>query len=116
MSYNKMSVYHLSSSSFTVAGGETVAAFHTEADTILFIHAKWCGYCKQAVPEFKKAAIAVGDSGVKFAMLEDVELKKMEKPLPVRGFPSFFRIDGKTGKITALDGFPRTADAMLKAI
>jgi len=116
MSYNKMSVFHLSSSSFTVVDGKTVATFQTEADTILFVHAEWCGYCKQATPEFKKAAITVGDSGVKFAMLEDVELKKMEKPLPVRGFPSFFRIDGSTGEITPLDGFPRTADAMLKAI
>lgn len=111
-----MSVYHLSAKSFSVSNGEVLADFYTEGkvDTILFVHAKWCGYCKKTSPEFVKASKLT--SKVKFAMLEDVELKQMGKPLPVSGFPSFFRIDGKTGKISKLDRFPRVAEEMLNAI
>lgn len=109
-----MSIYHLSSSAFTVSDGEIISDFESEHDVILFVHAKWCGYCRRTTPEFKKAAERVGN--IKFAMFEDVELKKMSKALPVRGFPTFFRIEAMTGKITPLDGFPRVADQMVEAL
>lgn len=109
-----MAVYHLKSDSFTVSGGEAVADWDSEGKhTILLVHAEWCGYCKQTVPEFKNAAELV--SSVNFALLEDVELKKMTKPLPVRGFPTFFLVDKDTGKISKLDGFPRKSAEMVEA-
>ena len=79
-----MAVYHLKSDSFTVSGGEAVADWDSEGKhTILLAHAEWCGYCKQTVPDFEKAAVVV--SSVNFALLEVVELQVMAKPRAVRG-------------------------------
>ena len=107
-----MTIYYLDSDSFTVSGDESIADWDSEGKhTILLVHAEWCGYCKKTVPEFKKAAEQT--DSVNFAMLDDVELKKMSKPLPVRGFPSFFLIDKDSGKLSKLEGFPRDASGIV---
>lgn len=80
--------------------------------TIVFVHADWCGYCKRTMPEFVKASGSIDK--VRFALLSDVELKKMENPLQVTGFPSFFLLD-ESGKLSPSQ-FPREYEDMVKFI
>jgi thiol-disulfide isomerase/thioredoxin len=110
-----MTVYHLDSKSFKVRDGEVVADWDGEGEhTVLLAHAAWCGYCKKTVPEFIKAAEQY--NSVAFALIDDVELKKMSKSLPVSGFPSFFLVNKDDGAISKLDGFPREAAGMIDAL
>jgi len=110
-----MTIYYLDSTSFTNSGDESIADWDSKGKhTVLLVHAEWCGYCKKTVPEFKNAANQT--DSVNFALLEDVDLKKMSKPLPVRGFPSFFLIDKDSGKLSKLEGFPRDTNGMLNAV
>lgn len=107
-----MTIVDLSAASIVWDGNNHRCAWKSSKPTILFVHAKWCGYCKQAMPEF--VAASNSSSKVYFATMEDVILKDMETPLPVSGFPTFFMVDG-TGKITKIN-FPRDKDGMIAYI
>jgi len=79
--------------------------------TILFVYAEWCGYCKKTMPEFIKASSM---QKVRFAVMSDDEVAKMENPLQVNGYPSFFLIDGN-GVMSSIR-FPREHSEMVKFV
>lgn len=107
-----MSIYDLSSGAIVLHDGKYRAAWNSNKPTIVFIHAKWCGYCKRTMPEFIAASGMT--SSVAFATLEDVVLKEMKNPIPVSGFPTFFKV-GSDGVLVKID-FPREKSEMIKFI
>lgn len=107
-----MTITDLNSKSIVWYDNNHRCAWKSSKSTILFVHAKWCGYCKKAMPEFIAASNL--SSKVHFAMMEDTIMKDMETPLPISGFPTFFMIDG-TGKLTKIN-FPRDKDGMIAYI
>ena len=109
-----MTVYHLKSTSIVKdSNGNHAGTWVSDKHTILFVHAKWCGYCKRTMPEFMEAAKM--SSAVNFALVEDVVLKEMSQPLSVRGFPTFFLIDKDTGMVKEVN-FPRERNEMIAFI
>lgn len=108
-----MSLYHVKPTSIEAHGDEFHALWDSEGKhTILFVHADWCGHCKNTMPAFRSAATDPSVKSFNFALLSDTELAKMKKPLPVAGFPSFFMIDKDTGLLSAVN-FPREKTQML---
>jgi thiol-disulfide isomerase/thioredoxin len=105
-------MYHLNSDSCVKTPAGHMCKWLSDKHTILFVHAKWCGYCKRTMPEFVAASKTV--TSIHFALLEDVDLKKMSDPLPVSGFPTFFLINKDTGIITVVPNFPRDTEGMIK--
>jgi thiol-disulfide isomerase/thioredoxin len=98
---------------------DTDAGRRGEKYTVMF-RADWCGYCKQALPEYKSAA---KHSNNMFYAIEEQELNKYQDKtgvnLSITGFPTFFHhpavsATSPAAHVSKYTG-PRTMQAMLKA-
>jgi len=77
--------------------------------TLVMFFAPWCGHCKQLVPEYKKVAIKLRNSGVHVAAVNCDQAPSVARQLGVQGYPTIkFMFDGRA---TDYSG-PRSAIAL----
>ena len=71
-------------------------------DTVIIFHASWCGHCKKAMPEFKKAS---EQGNVILMDSDDPKSKALMNKYSISGFPTIIKGDGTVykGSRTASD-------------
>lgn len=70
---------------------------------ILYVNAKWCGYCKTTRPEMEKAAATLGSVVPVYDMDADRNQEDVEQLKGVSGYPTILYVDA-TGKTTVYPG------------
>ena len=60
------------------------------SDTVLIFYAKWCGHCKNSMPEFKKA---VGQGKGKVILVDSDKNRDLVDKYKVKGFPTIIKGD-----------------------
>ncbi len=61
-----------------------------DKDSVLIFHAGWCGHCKRAMPEFKKAQI---DGRGKVVLIDADERPDLVNKYNVQGYPTIMKAD-----------------------
>ena len=87
------------------------AAAEGGAPYLVMFHAPWCGHCRAALPELKKAAARLRGGGVRVAAVDCDRAKELVQELGIKGYPTikFF-----AGRQAAVDyNGPRTAMALV---
>ena len=62
-------------------------------DSVLIFYAPWCGYCKDKMDEFKRAA-AEGNGKIILIDSTDDSNKEIVKKYGITGFPTIIKADG----------------------
>lgn len=70
---------------------------------ILYVNAKWCGFCKTTRPEMEKAAATLGSVVPIYDMDADRNKGDVENLKMVTGYPTILFVDA-TGKTTVYRG------------
>ena len=86
---------------------KTSPVSNVKDDTVFIFFAPWCGYCKDAKPEFEKA-VSKGNGKVVLVDATLPENKKLAEQYDVQGFPTIIRADK-----TKYEG-GRTAEAIVR--
>lgn len=60
-------------------------------DNVLIFHAKWCGHCKNSMPEFIKA----NKKNSKIILIDSDENPDLVKKYNVKGFPTIMKASGE---------------------
>ena len=83
---------------------------------ITMVHAKWCGFCKKAKPEWNKLKEEFENKKLmgytlKFQDLEETRDKdKITSEYPVNGYPTFFiEVDGKRFEFNSIEKVQRSS-------
>jgi len=110
-----MPVVHINENGLDSSGSAPHLSYTCEMDTVLFAHAAWCGYCKQAMPEYLQASIQLAGT-VTFLAIEDVMLKKLPPGNPISshisGFPTFFHCKAGSSELKPIN-LPRNKQGMV---
>jgi len=80
-----------------------------EQAALVMFFAPWCGHCKAAAPEFKKAALRLRGGGVRVIAIDGDQCPNVVRSLGIKGFPTIQYIS--RGKSVDYTG-PRSAIAM----
>uniref|UniRef100_A0AC35U9B3 Protein disulfide-isomerase n=1 Tax=Rhabditophanes sp. KR3021 TaxID=114890 RepID=A0AC35U9B3_9BILA len=92
--------------------GDNFDQYTGDKEIILVVfHAKWCGHCKNLMPELEKAAKVLKGDGIEIAKVDATEEKKLADQFNVKGFPTIKIM--RNGRRFDYDG-PREAQGIIK--
>lgn len=110
-----MPVVHINVNGLESPGSSPRLSYTCEKDTVLFAHAEWCGYCRQAMPEYLQASVEL-DGGLVFLAIVDTELRKLPPQHPISshisGFPTFFHCRAGSSELRPIQ-LPRDRKGMI---
>lgn len=81
---------------------------------MIFIHAAWCGHCKNMMPAAEAAASIVhADESAMFIAIDESSISADVKTnLSIRGFPTLLTFD-ETGELTGIHNGGRSQEDLL---
>lgn len=84
---NSKNNFSASSETYSLSDSDNVSI---DKDSVLIFHAAWCGHCRNAMPEFKRAQI---QGRGKIVLIDSDKRPDLVEKYNVNGFPTIMKAD-----------------------